>query len=78
MNLSMAFNIGALARTVKGPSQAQVNQQVSQGAGSSFARDSVTRKSHRQNALNMIGARVGTKRVLDKAGVTKVAAPKKR
>ena len=78
MNLGFSLNIANIFRSSAAPTQAQVNQQVSSGAGSAFARDSVSRKGQKRKALNAIGARVGTKKVLDRAGVTKVAAAKKR
>lgn len=78
MNVGLSFNPAMFSRATMGPSQAQVNAQASVSSGSDYARDCVVINSNRQKAAKLVGNRVGKKRVLDKAGVTKVAAAKKR
>ena len=60
------------------PSQAQINQQIAHGGGSTGARDSVTKDNQKSRSMQMIGARVSQRNVLDKAGVTKINSAKKR
>jgi len=75
MNLALAFSPAALSRATVGPSQAQVNAQVAAGSGNAFSRDSVVRTTHRRDSMRAVGlGLVATKRVLDRAGTTKVAA----
>ena len=79
MNVGLGFNPAAFARTSNAPTQSQVNSQAAAGSGSAFARDSVVRTSNKQKSMRAIGLGiVGTKKVLDKAGVTKVAGARKR
>lgn len=63
-----------------GPSQAKVNAQVSAsgGAAATQAQDQLVKDKQRANAMKMIGAKVSSKKVTDKAGITKIAGTKKR
>ncbi len=78
MNVALAMNLTALPRPSTAPSQAQVNAQVQQGAGSDGSRDRLVRCGDRARSMLLIGAKVAARSVLDKAGITKVAAAKKR
>lgn len=79
MNVGLGFNPAAFARVSNSPSQSQVNSQAAAGSGNAFARDSVVRTSSRRKSMRAIGLGiVGTKKVLDRAGVTKVAGTRKR
>ena len=77
MNIGFGFNPAAIMKAIKGPSQAQVNQQAATGAGSTSARDSVAKSDQRKKAMHAVGAKVGERKVLDLAGITKPAAAKR-
>lgn len=79
MNVGLGFNPAAFSRASNAPTQSQVDKQAAAGSGNAFARDSVVRSSNRRKSMRAIGLGiVGTKKVLDKAGVTKVAGTRKR
>lgn len=78
ISFSLGFNPASLSRSATaGPTQAQVNAQVQNGAGSSFGRDSVARTSQRRDALKAVGHGVSTRAMLNRAGLAKVGAAKR-
>ena len=79
MNVAFGMNLAAFARVGGAPSQAQVNQQVATtGAASAHqAQQDKMEKTQRSASLKMVGTAVATKKVLDKAGVTKPSSVKK-
>ena len=77
MNVGMSFN-PALFALGKQPSSSQINAQAAVTGGVQSARDSVVRESRQAKAMKLVGNQVGLKKVLDKAGITKVASAKKR
>ena len=79
MNVGLAFNPAAFATVGSAPSQAKINQQVAMtGASAAYnAQDRLVKDSHRSASLKLVGSRVGQKKVLDKAGVTKPSSVKK-
>lgn len=79
MNIGLGLNPAAFSRATTGPTQAQVSGQVQSGGGSTTARDKLSKSENRRRAMQAVGLGVvGTRRVLDRAGVTKVAGAKKR
>jgi hypothetical protein len=76
MNLGFG-GIASLFRPTALPSQQALNQQVAVGGGNEMVRDRIDRDHKSRDALKVTGAKVGTKKVLDKAGVTKPAAAKR-
>ncbi len=78
MNVGLGFNPMAFARVASATQNTQAQTQaVAHAGGNEFARDCVVRNSHRAKSMRLVGARVGQKKVLDKAGVTKPTAAKK-
>lgn len=79
MNLafSLPSGIASVLGSSAAPSQAARDLQLASGGGSDVARDRIVRNDQRSRALRLTGARVGTKRVLDQAGVTKPAAARR-
>jgi hypothetical protein len=76
MNLGFG-SLASIFRPTGAPSQQQLNQQVAIGGGAETARDKLVRDVQRSRALKLTGAKVGERKVLDKAGVTKPAAAKR-
>jgi|WetSurMetagenome_2_1015567.scaffolds.fasta_scaffold754819_2 hypothetical protein len=79
MNVGLGMNPAAFARVGGAPSQGQINQQVATtGAASAHqAQQDKMEKSQRSASMKLVGRAVATKKVLDKAGVTKPGAVKK-
>ena len=79
MSLSLGFNLANVFK-VGGPTQQQVNQQaaITGGAAAVQTQDRMIKDKHRSESLRLVGHKVGERRVLDKAGITKVASAKKR
>ena len=79
MNVAFGMNLAGFARVGGAPSQAQVNQQVATtGAASAVqAQQDKMEKTQRNASMKAVGRAVATKKVLDKAGVTKPASVKK-
>jgi len=67
----------ALFRSSATPSQAEQDKQLATGGGSDVARDKLVRDDGRARSMQAVGARVSTKKVLDKAGVIKTKKSKK-
>ncbi len=78
--MTFTFGTGLAAMFRLGSSQQQVNQQVAVtgGAAATQTQDQLVKDKHRAQSLRLVGNKVGERRVLDKAGVTKVCAAKKR
>ncbi len=74
---SLGSAIASLLRPTAEPSRDAQALQLAQGGGSDFARDRIVRNDSRARALAVTGVRVGTRRMLDRAGVTKPAAAKR-
>ncbi len=77
MNVGMSFN-PAMFALGKAPSGSQINAQAAVTGGVQTARDSVVRETRQSKAMKLVGNQAGLKKVLDKAGITKVAGAKKR
>ncbi|MBI5509202.1 MAG: hypothetical protein HY903_10650 [Deltaproteobacteria bacterium] len=79
MNIGFGMNPAAFARVGGAPSQAQLNQQVAMTGASSASQAQQDRmeKTQRQTSAKLVGNAVATKKVLDKAGVTKPGGVKK-
>jgi len=79
MNVAMGMNLAAFARVGGAPSQAQLSQQVATtGAAAAYnAQQDRMEKTQRNSSMKMVGGAVATKKVLDKAGVTKPSSVKK-
>jgi len=78
--MNLAFGIASMASTFRptaAPSQGAQNLQLAQGGGNDLVRDRIVRADNRQKSLALTGAKVGTRRMLDRAGVTKPASAKK-
>ncbi len=73
---SLSSCIASLLRPTAEPSREAQALQIAQGGGNDFARDRIVRNDSRARARAVTGVRVGTKRMLDRAGVTKPAAAK--
>ena len=79
MNVAFGMNLAAFGRVGGAPTQAQLNQQVATtGAATALqAQQDKMEKTQRTASMKTLGTAVATKKVLDKAGVTKPSAVKK-
>ena len=80
MNMSFGdVNLGGLGRVGGAPTQTQVDQQAkTTGAASAAqAQQDKMEKTQQKAAMKAVGKGVATKKVLDKAGVTKPGSVKK-
>ena len=77
MNIGLGLNFAGLKQLFTGPTQAQVNQQVSSGAGSSTARSDQYKAKNEKDLRRTLGLVAAQKKVLDRAGATKAPAAKK-
>ena len=79
MNVAFGMNLAAFARAGGTPTQAQVNQQVAicGAAAAHNAQQDRMEKTRRNASMKSVGKAVATKKVLDKAGVTKPSNVKK-
>lgn len=79
MNLNFGLSLGGLFRPTAAPTQAQVNQNIALhgNAINKTAQDSVVKKSQKREAMKLVSADRGTRKVLDASGITK-PAPKKK
>ena len=77
MNVGLAFNPAAFAMSSMTNNTAKATQAAAIAGGTEFARDKMVKSSQRRRSMNLVGAKVSQKRVLDKAGVTKPAAAKR-
>lgn len=80
MNVGFGLNLGALVRGFTGADQGKINQQAAMtGAAANLqGQDRIVKTAQRERSMRLVGNGVGQRNVLDKAGVTKVAASKKR
>ena len=77
MQLNLALNPLAALRAMVQPSSEKVAQQAVL-AGASNVRDKLVRETHQKKSMQLVTGRVTQRNVLDKAGVTKISAAKKR
>jgi hypothetical protein len=79
MNVGIGAKIIQLFRPAGGDQQVANQNAAMHGAASNFhAQDKVVKDRQAADRARIVGGKVATRNVLDKAGVTKVAASKKR
>ncbi len=79
MHIGFGLNPAAFSRATTGPTQAQVNAQISTGGGSMTARDKLVKSDRRRRSMRAVGlGLVSSRRALEQAGVTKASAAKNR